>query len=143
MSTTPLLQPPPKNGTTTPHHNLDAMSVDVRDEAFDYLSTLVTSCQERGGYTLPDAVRLGSALEALTAERPFATAAPSSSSSSSSSSSYLLTEAAGVHLKHVFGLLQKSQRLGVLTLQEAWTVYNAMTIFFPPPPSSSPPLTPP
>lgn len=89
----------------------------IRKEALQFLTTLVMSCQERGGYTLDDAVSLQSALTYL---QNTDTARPDTNRSKEQ-----------VHIECVCQLLLKSQSQGNLTLQEAWTTYNAMAVVSP------------
>ena len=89
----------------------------IRKEALQFLTTLVVSCQERGGYTLDDAVSLQSALTYL---QNTDTVLPDTDRSKEQ-----------VHIECVCRLLLKSQSQGNLTLQEAWTTYNAMAVVSP------------
>ena len=88
-----------------------ATTVSLTQDALLYITTLVRDCQQRGGYTLDEAVALHHALANVSS-------ASSSSASSSSSSA--------IHV--MFQLLNKSQSLGKLSLKEAWTVYNAQEV---------------
>lgn len=91
----------------------------IRKEALQFLTTLVMSCQERGGYTLDDAVSLQSALTYL---QNTDMVLPDTDRSRSKEQ---------VHIECVCRLLLKSQSQGNLTLQEAWTTYNAMAVVSP------------
>ena len=83
-----------------------ATTPSLTQDALLYITTLVRDCQQRGGYTLDEAVALHRALANVSS-------APCSSSSA-------------IHV--LFQLLNKSQSLGKLSLKEAWTVYNAQEV---------------
>lgn len=86
-------------------------------EAFLYMLSLVQKCQERGGYTLPEAVQLQ---EAVSLIRQVCESTDDTNSG-----------AIGDHVDCVARLLLKSQAHGKLTLQEAWTTYNALSVVCP------------
>lgn len=77
----------------------------LRRQAAIYLITLAETCHERGGYTLDEAVRLAPMVASVDVPGDEA-------------------------LTFVHGLVEKSQRLGKLTLGEAWTAFNAQRLLF-------------
>lgn len=83
----------------------------LRKEALQFMLTLVVACQERGGYTLAEAVQLQKAV--LHLQERSATAIEAT------------------HVLCVANLLLKSQSQGQLTLEEAWTTFNALSLVCP------------
>jgi hypothetical protein len=83
----------------------------LHKEAVQFMMTLVVACQERGGYTLDEAVQLQKAVQHLR-ENSSATHEAS-------------------HVRCVAKLLLKSQSQGRLTLEEAWTTFNALSLVCP------------
>jgi hypothetical protein len=122
-----------------------------RSDAVHYIMMLCKMCQERGGYTLEDAVELHRTLSELSSKNTDATTQAASknenktkngsdravderthSTSSNSFPSLVKPDALDTQsqILFLFELLEKSQKTGHLTLEEAWTVYNAQKIIF-------------
>ena len=101
-----------------------ATTASLTQDALLYITTLVRECQQRGGYTLDEAVALHRALANVSSAS--SSSAFSSSASSSSSSPSSSPSSSAIHV--MFQLLNKSQSLGRLSLKEAWTVYNAQEV---------------
>lgn len=98
-------------------------------EALQYMMTLSELCQERGGYTLDEAVQLDCAIKHL---KHFKTNEPTLSKPQNSKNDTITmpNEKNDIvsYAKLLFSLLRKSQKLGQLSLEEAWTVFNAHKI---------------
>lgn len=95
-------------------------------KALTFIVNTVINCQQRGGYTLEEAMSIHAATSYFT-----------SHGRDSSQDADLGTK----HLTFIVRMLEKSQSLGKLTLEEAWTVYNAIRLFAhssPAPPSETP-----
>ena len=84
------------------------------EQALGYLLEVAGRCQQRGGYNLEEAVALHSA------QKYFATPDRDPTDDEREGSQ---------HLRRVVQLLEKSQSLGKLTLEEAWTIVNAIRLF--------------
>lgn len=110
-------------------------------DAMRYIISIVTECHGRGGYTLDDAVRLKTSVQAieehLYVKRTHSTQHPDTTttntingacSSLSLNHHQHLPDNIQYSLEFIFRLLYKSQRLGLLSMREAWTVYNAEEI---------------
>lgn len=115
MHDTPNTTAPPE----ATHSQLDEhkKAIQLHREALRYVISLVQECQERGGYTLPEAVQLQ---EAVSLIRRVCESTDDTNSG-----------AIGDHVDCVARLLLKSQAQGKLTLQEAWTTYNALSVVCP------------
>jgi len=116
-------------------------SCQPQQEALQYIITLCELCQERGGYTLEEAVQLHDTIHHIHQARespiqhhsdktsvspphqPATTPSKSSLQTSTTKESHQT-----LHIHFLFQLLEKSQKLGHLTLEEAWTVFNAQKI---------------
>lgn len=132
----------------------------TQQEALNYIMTLCECCQERGGFTLDDAVQLNDTLKhirqskepthlhtSLTTKHDSVDANCNTDMENvihslskqdlnhSHSNHTLLSHESNTHSKtnsqailFLFQLLEKSQNSGHLSLEEAWTVFNAKKI---------------
>ena len=96
------------------------LPANTKHEALQYLLTLCSLCQERGGYTLDNAVQLDTAITCLRPQNEMKDIPASAEEEASQTR----------HIQFVVSLLEKSQKLGNLSMQEAWTVFNAQKIVF-------------
>ena len=87
-------------------------------QALAFIIDLAVRCQQRGGYSLDEAVALHAA-QAYFQKRDRDPADDARDGSR--------------HLNATVRLLEKSQSLGKLSLEEAWTAYNAIQLFARPP----------
>ena len=90
------------------------MSARSKDESLHYLLKLACSCQVRGGYTLDEAVFLHRLRTQLAATETETVAAPPCA-----------CEADVLALQN---LILQAQANGKLSLEEAWTAFNAITL---------------
>lgn len=128
----------------------------TQHEALIYIMTLCECCQERGGFTLEDAVQLNDTLKHIRQSKEpthLHTSLPTKQDSvdtncntdmenithslskqdlnQSHSNHTSLVHESNPHSKAIlflFQLLEKSQKSGHLSLEEAWTVFNAKKI---------------
>ena len=91
--------------------------------ALNYVCDMAQKCQHRGGYTLDDAVKLHKSIENIRTH----------SEQQDFTWDIVLkdkTHDMHVNVLYVFDMLEKSQCRGVLNLEEAWTIYNALLLLF-------------
>ena len=89
-------------------------TTDSAQNALTFIVNTVVACQQRGGYSLDEAVQIDAA------KRYFEKRDRGASDDATRGTH---------HLSMLVRLLEKSQSLGKLSLEEAWTAYNAIQIF--------------
>ena len=98
----------------------------VRKTALAHIIDTVCLCQQRGGYTIDEAVRISTAINCFT---PTAPSEDSAVAKADATTTVRTDETQTQQLQFQVNMLEKSQSQGKLSLREAWTVYNAIQIF--------------
>lgn len=109
-------------------HDDHQKTLRLHREALRYMLSLVQKCQERGGYTLTEAVELQEAVAVI--QRVCCESTDTDADTMTTDD----TDSSGAicnHVDCVARLLLKSQAQGRLSLQEAWTTYNALSVVCP------------
>lgn len=98
----------------------------VRKTALAHIIDTVCLCQQRGGYTIEEAVRISTAINCFT---PTASGEGSAATKADATATARTDGTQTQQLQFLVSMLEKSQSQGKLSLREAWTAYNAIQIF--------------
>ena len=96
-------------------------AVDEQTSAVEYVLKLACACVVRGGYTLQDTALIREAIDAFSADASAPAPTPTDAGDADGISAQRLRL-----LGAVIDLVEKSQRLGKLSLAEAWAAHNAV-----------------
>jgi hypothetical protein len=107
--------PSPNASSNPPTSNPSPSPETLHDDSISYLLQLACECHVRGGFTLADSIALHRAKQQLEQPPPPDDALPGSSSNN---------EAARTVERYVL----QAQRLGTMSLHEAWSAYNALKL---------------
>ena len=96
---------------------------DTSVSALHYVCNIAEKCQHRGGYTLDEAVELHKCVKNIRTHYE---------KDNFEWKTVMEDNTHHVHMNvsYVFEMLEKSQCQGVLNLEEAWTIYNALLLLF-------------